>query len=81
MYARQREWKYFATSPDYDHLANKMGSGYLAKLLSQHHRRRPPLPPTDLLPSLPGPQSTTSSLLCFLSLSVGKSDLAVAEMT
>nr|GEW78308.1 dynamin-related protein 1E [Tanacetum cinerariifolium] len=36
MYARQREREYFATSPDYGHLANKMGSEYLAKLLSQH---------------------------------------------
>ncbi|MFS7889321.1 putative dynamin central domain, Dynamin superfamily [Helianthus anomalus] len=25
-YARQREWEYFATSPDYGHLASKMGS-------------------------------------------------------
>ncbi|KAI3787460.1 hypothetical protein L1987_41946 [Smallanthus sonchifolius] len=35
-YARIREREYFATSPDYGHLANKMGSEYLAKLLSQH---------------------------------------------
>ncbi|KAE9622103.1 hypothetical protein Lal_00033108 [Lupinus albus] len=34
--ARQKEREYFATSPDYGHLANKMGSEYLAKLLSQH---------------------------------------------
>lgn len=36
MYARRREREYFATSPDYGHLSNKMGSEYLAKLLSQH---------------------------------------------
>ncbi|KAI7748420.1 hypothetical protein M8C21_007577 [Ambrosia artemisiifolia] len=36
MYARRREREYFATSPDYGHLANKMGSEYLAKLLSEH---------------------------------------------
>ncbi|XP_024992517.1 dynamin-related protein 1E-like [Cynara cardunculus var. scolymus] len=36
MYARRREQEYFATSPDYGHLASKMGSEYLAKLLSQH---------------------------------------------
>ncbi|XP_076892954.1 phragmoplastin DRP1E-like [Bidens hawaiensis] len=36
MYARRREREYFATSPDYGHLAHKMGSEYLAKLLSQH---------------------------------------------
>ncbi|KAL8268486.1 hypothetical protein R6Q59_002284 [Mikania micrantha] len=35
IYARRREREYFATSPDYGHLANKMGSEYLAKLLSQ----------------------------------------------
>ncbi|KAG0457285.1 hypothetical protein HPP92_022442 [Vanilla planifolia] len=34
--ARRREREYFATSPDYSHLANKMGSEYLAKLLSKH---------------------------------------------
>ncbi|KAK9051467.1 hypothetical protein SSX86_028094 [Deinandra increscens subsp. villosa] len=36
IYARRREQEYFATSPDYGHLASKMGSEYLAKLLSQH---------------------------------------------
>ncbi|KAD4982648.1 hypothetical protein E3N88_19319 [Mikania micrantha] len=35
IYGRRREREYFATSPDYGHLANKMGSEYLAKLLSQ----------------------------------------------
>ncbi|OMO90157.1 hypothetical protein COLO4_19325 [Corchorus olitorius] len=34
--ARRKESEYFATSPDYGHLASKMGSVYLAKLLSQH---------------------------------------------
>ncbi|KAK9911221.1 hypothetical protein M0R45_035142 [Rubus argutus] len=34
--ARRKEREYFATSPDYGHLANRMGSEYLAKLLSQH---------------------------------------------
>ncbi|XP_073105799.1 phragmoplastin DRP1E isoform X2 [Elaeis guineensis] len=34
--ARQKEREYFATSPDYAHLASKMGSEYLAKLLSRH---------------------------------------------
>ncbi|CAI0447618.1 unnamed protein product [Linum tenue] len=34
--ARHKEREYFATSPDYSHLANKMGSEYLAKLLSKH---------------------------------------------
>lgn len=33
--ARQKEREYFATSPDYSHLASKMGSEYLAKLLSK----------------------------------------------
>ncbi|PWA72401.1 DYNAMIN-like 1E [Artemisia annua] len=35
-FARRREREYFASSPDYGHLASKMGSEYLAKLLSQH---------------------------------------------
>ncbi|XP_057977414.1 phragmoplastin DRP1E-like [Malania oleifera] len=34
--ARHRERNFFATSPDYGHLASKMGSEYLAKLLSKH---------------------------------------------
>ncbi|EYU40314.1 hypothetical protein MIMGU_mgv1a002895mg [Erythranthe guttata] len=34
--ARGNEREYFATSPDYAHLASKMGSEYLAKLLSRH---------------------------------------------
>ncbi|OMO77162.1 hypothetical protein CCACVL1_15181 [Corchorus capsularis] len=34
--ARRRERDFFATSPDYGHLASKMGSEYLAKLLSKH---------------------------------------------
>ncbi|KAI3436968.1 uncharacterized protein J3R85_005903 [Psidium guajava] len=33
--ARRKEREYFATSPDYGHLASKMGSEYLAKLLSK----------------------------------------------
>lgn len=33
--ARQREREFFATSPDYSHLASKMGSEYLARLLSK----------------------------------------------
>ncbi|XP_024982564.1 dynamin-related protein 1E-like [Cynara cardunculus var. scolymus] len=36
IYARRREQEYFATSSDYGHLASKMGSEYLAKLLSRH---------------------------------------------
>lgn len=35
MDARRKEREYFATSPDYSHLSSKMGSEYLAKLLSQ----------------------------------------------
>jgi hypothetical protein len=34
--ARRKEREYFATSPDYGHLASKSGSEYLAKLLSKH---------------------------------------------
>ncbi|GAB2273686.1 Phragmoplastin drp1e [Dionaea muscipula] len=34
--ARRREREFFATSPDYAHFASKMGSEYLAKLLSNH---------------------------------------------
>ncbi|KAK3014822.1 hypothetical protein RJ639_008298 [Escallonia herrerae] len=33
--ARGREREFFATSPDYSHLASRMGSEYLAKLLSK----------------------------------------------
>ncbi|WCJ20713.1 dynamin-like protein [Euphorbia peplus] len=34
--ARQQEREFFATNPDYRHLASRMGSGYLAKHLSKH---------------------------------------------
>ncbi|KAK6935039.1 Dynamin GTPase effector, partial [Dillenia turbinata] len=34
--ARRKEREYFAKSPDYSHLASRMGSEYLAKLLSKH---------------------------------------------
>lgn len=34
--ARRKEHEYFETSPEYGHLAHKMGSEYLAKLLSKH---------------------------------------------
>ncbi|KAF9689714.1 hypothetical protein SADUNF_Sadunf01G0120900 [Salix dunnii] len=34
--ARQREHEFFSSSPDYGHLASRMGSEYLAKLLSKH---------------------------------------------
>ncbi|KAL2894996.1 Dynamin-related protein 1C [Bienertia sinuspersici] len=34
--ARRKEREYFEHSPEYSHLAHKMGSEYLAKLLSQH---------------------------------------------
>nr|CAB3456602.1 unnamed protein product [Digitaria exilis] len=34
--AREKEKEYFESSPDYAHLASRMGSEYLAKLLSQH---------------------------------------------
>lgn len=33
--ARRKEREYFATSPDYSHVASRMGSEYLAKLLSK----------------------------------------------
>ncbi|XP_019424472.1 PREDICTED: dynamin-related protein 1C [Lupinus angustifolius] len=36
IFARKKEREYFETSPEYGHLAHKMGSEYLAKLLSQH---------------------------------------------
>lgn len=33
--ARRQEHEFFATSSDYSHLANRMGSNYLAKSLSK----------------------------------------------
>ncbi|KAK9276032.1 hypothetical protein L1049_005563 [Liquidambar formosana] len=34
--ARRKECEYFESSPEYGHLSSKMGSEYLAKLLSKH---------------------------------------------
>ncbi|MCO5551231.1 hypothetical protein L7F22_004730 [Adiantum nelumboides] len=36
MAARRREREYFATNPDYKHLASRMGSEYLGQMLSKH---------------------------------------------
>ncbi|KAH0724179.1 hypothetical protein KY284_000044 [Solanum tuberosum] len=36
MAARRKELEYFESSPEYGHLAHKMGAEYLAKLLSKH---------------------------------------------
>ncbi|KAL3737847.1 hypothetical protein ACJRO7_019385 [Eucalyptus globulus] len=36
IFARRKEREFFATSAEYGHLASKMGSEYLAKLLSKH---------------------------------------------
>ena len=33
--ARRREREYFANSPDYQHLTNRMGSEHLGKMLSK----------------------------------------------
>ena len=33
--ARRREQEYFANSPEYRHLSNRMGSEYLGKVLSK----------------------------------------------
>lgn len=33
--ARRKEQEYFESSPEYGHLAHKMGAEYLAKLLSK----------------------------------------------
>lgn len=33
--ARRREYEYFANSPEYRHLANRMGSEHLGKMLSK----------------------------------------------
>lgn len=41
--ARRKEREYFANSPDYSHLASKMGSEYLAKLLSRVYNILSPL--------------------------------------
>ncbi|KAK9939825.1 hypothetical protein M0R45_016509 [Rubus argutus] len=34
--ARRREREYFANTPEYKHLAHRMGSEHLAKMLSKH---------------------------------------------
>jgi hypothetical protein len=33
--ARRREREYFATTPEYKHMASRMGSEYLGKMLSK----------------------------------------------
>lgn len=49
MLARRKEREYFDTSPDYGHLATKMGSEYLAKLLSKVLNEKKPLNAKDFI--------------------------------
>jgi len=38
--ARRREREYFNSTPEYKHLANRMGSEHLAKMLSKVHLKQ-----------------------------------------
>lgn len=38
--ARRREREYFNSTPEYKHLANRMGSEHLAKMLSKVHKKQ-----------------------------------------
>jgi hypothetical protein len=38
--ARRREREYFNSTPEYKHLANRMGSEHLAKMLSKVHQKQ-----------------------------------------
>ncbi|KAJ7962579.1 dynamin-like protein [Quillaja saponaria] len=54
--ARRREHEYFASSPEYRHLANRMGSEYLGKVLSKHLE-------TVIKSRIPGLQSLISKTI------------------
>ncbi|KAL0910356.1 hypothetical protein M5K25_021331 [Dendrobium thyrsiflorum] len=57
--ARRREREYFASSPDYKHLAHRMGSEYLGKMLSKHLE-------TVIKSRIPGLQSLVSKTIAEL---------------
>jgi GTPase SAR1 family protein len=54
--ARRREREYFNTTPEYKHLANRMGSEHLAKMLSKHLE-------TVIKSKIPGIQSLISKTI------------------
>lgn len=56
--ARRREREFFQTSPDYAHLASRMGTEYLAKMVSKHLEEviKSRIPGITVRPAcLPGP--------------------------
>ncbi|GLT49735.1 hypothetical protein SLA2020_232710 [Shorea laevis] len=57
--ARRREREYFANTPEYKHLAHKMGSEHLAKVLSKHLE-------TVIRSKIPGIQSLSNKTIAEL---------------
>ncbi|CAL0313324.1 unnamed protein product [Lupinus luteus] len=63
--ARRREREYFATTPEYTHLANRMGSEHLAKMLSKHLE-------TVIKSKIPGIQSLISKTVAELEFELAR---------
>ncbi|OIV93628.1 hypothetical protein TanjilG_04860 [Lupinus angustifolius] len=63
--ARRREREYFASTPEYGHLAHRMGSEHLAKMLSKHLE-------TVIKSKIPGIQSLISKTIAELEFELAR---------
>ncbi|KAK8963334.1 hypothetical protein KSP40_PGU007323 [Platanthera guangdongensis] len=72
--ARRREREYFSSSPDYKHLAHRMGSEYLGKMLSKHLE-------SVIKSRIPGIQSLVSKTIAELEAELSRLGKPVATDT
>jgi len=70
--ARRREYEYFANSPEYRHLANRMGSEHLGKMLSKHLE-------TVIKSRIPGLQSLISKTINELEVELSRLGKPIAS--
>lgn len=72
--ARRKEREYFSSSPDYKHLAHRMGSEYLGKMLSKHLE-------SVIKSRIPGIQSLVSKTIAELEAELSRLGKPVATDT
>ncbi|XP_074558201.1 dynamin-related protein 5A-like isoform X1 [Curcuma longa] len=72
--ARHREREYFANTPEYKHLAHRMGSEHLAKMLSKHLEQ-------VIKSRIPGIQSLISKTITELEMELGRLGKPIAVDT
>ncbi|KAA0039909.1 dynamin-related protein 5A isoform X1 [Cucumis melo var. makuwa] len=72
--ARRREREYFATSPEYQHMASRMGSEHLGKMLSKHLE-------TVIKSRIPGLQSLINKTIAELEAELSRLGKSIATDT